>query len=79
MIKIIGDFSTRIILEGSEPKDICKLGQKEKCCAFLVCGGEGFECMRMDYPNNSPIFKRIEEGTMNAKGEGMWEKCPWKD
>ena len=77
MKKRIGEFSTNILLEGNEPKDICRLGQMEKCCAFLVCGKDGFECIRMDY-HNSTVFRRLDEGTMNAKGQGEWEECPWK-
>jgi len=78
MKKIIGDWSTEVLLEGEEPKEICKLGQGSKCCAFLVVGGKGFECIRMSYPNNSTIFSRLEKGTMNAKGEGGWKGCAWE-
>lgn len=78
MEKIIGDWSTEIRLSGDEAKNICKLGQSKGCCAFLVCGGNGFECIRMSYPMNGSIFKRLEEGTMNAKGEGGWNGCPWE-
>jgi len=77
MKKIIGDFTTEILLSGDEAKSICKLGEGEECCAFLVSGARGFECIRMSYPQNSPIFKRLDEGTMNAKGRGEWEGCPW--
>lgn len=79
MKKIVGDFNTSIMMEGDEPKNICRLGQGEKCCAFLVVGPKGFECIRMDYPNNSVIFSRLKQGTMNAKGEGRWESCPWEE
>ena len=79
MEKIIGDWSTKIILSGDEAIRICKLGIGKKCCAFLVLSSSGFECIRMDYPTNGYIFSRLEEGTMNAKGQGCWEGCPWKD
>ena len=78
MEKIVGDWSTEIRLSAEEAKNICRLGQMEKCCAFLVVGGNGFECIRMSYPANSTIFKRLKEGTMNAKGEGCWSGCPWE-
>ncbi len=78
MEKIIGDWSTEIKLSGEEAKDICRIGQGEKCCAFLVMTSGGFECIRMSYPMNGSIFERLKEGTMNAKGEGGWEECPWK-
>ena len=73
MKKIVGDFNTVLVLEGDEPKKICRLGQGEKCCPWLVCGSNGFECFRMNYPSNTIISKRVEEGTMNAKGK----ECDW--
>jgi len=79
MKKIIGEWSTEIRLLPEEAESICRLGQGEKCCAFLVAGGSGFECIRMSYPTNSIIFKRLDDGTMNAKGLGEWKGCPWKD
>ena len=78
MNKIIGDDHTEIILDADEAKSICRVGQGSECCAFLVMGGDGFECIRMSYPINATIFTRLEEGTMNAKGEGRWKDCPWE-
>ena len=75
MEKIIGDYSTELKMTGDEAKDICKLGKGEDCCAFLVCGSGGFECIRLSYPANGHIFKRLEDGTMNAKGHGGWGGC----
>lgn len=70
MRKEVGDWNTVLFLEGDETKEICKLGQGEACCPFLVCGGNGFECWKMNYPNNMTIYSRIDKGTMNAKGKG---------
>lgn len=78
MEKIIGDWSTQVKLTDEEVKDICRLGQGEKCCAFLVMSSTGFECIRMSYPTNSTIFDRLKNGTMNAKGEGGWKGCAWE-
>ena len=79
MEKIIKDRSTtEVMLSVDEAKNICRLGQLEKCCAFLVCGKDGFECIKMSYPHNSSILLRLREGTMNAKGKGGWEKCAWE-
>ncbi len=77
MKKIVGDWTTEVKLSADEAKSICRLGQMEKCCAFLVMSSIGFECIRMSYPNNSTIFDRLKKGTMNAKGEGGWEGCAW--
>lgn len=40
----------------------CGAGQGEKCCIYLVCGAQGFECARFSSLRMSLIFK-----TMNAK------------
>ena len=79
MEKIVGDYSTEVKLSDEEVKTICRFGQGEKCCAFLVMSSTGFECIRMSYPTNGSIFSRLEMGTMNAKGEGRWEGCAWED
>jgi len=79
MEKVIHDSATEIKLSLEEAKDICRIGQGEKCCAFLVMAPGGFECIRMSYPMNGSIFSRLKEGTMNAKGEGGWEGCPWEE
>lgn len=73
MKKKTGDWNTVLYLTSDEAKEICQLGQAEKCCPWLGAGIDGFVCIRMDYPNNMAIHKRIEEGTMKAKGE----QCDW--
>lgn len=78
MERIVGEYSTEVKLSAEEVEDICRIGQGEKCCAFLVMAPGGFECIRMSYPMNSAIFARLEEGTMNAKGTGGWEGCAWE-
>jgi hypothetical protein len=79
MEKIVGDWTTEVKMSAEEAKDICRLGQMEKCCAFLVAAPTGFECIRMSYPMNSTIFDRLKNGTMNAKGEGGWKDCAWEE
>jgi len=78
MEKVVGDSSTEVKLTDEEAKDICRLGQGEKCCAFLVMTSTGFECIRLSYPANGSIFDRLEKGTMNAKGKGGWKGCAWE-
>lgn len=70
MQKKVGEWNTVLFLEVEEVKDICKLGQGEACCPFIVCGGNGFECWKMNSPGNGIIQERINKGTMNAKGKG---------
>ena len=57
-----------------DPKSTCKLGQGSKCCAFLVCGAHGFECIKSTAMSKI-IHDRLEKGTMHAKGEGDWDGC----
>lgn len=67
-----------VMLTDEEVKTVCKLGQMEKCCAFLVAGGDGFECVKMTHPANATIRARLDKGTMNAKGRGSWAGCAWE-
>jgi len=78
MEKIIGDWHTKVMLSEDEAKDICKMGDGEECCAFLVCGNDSFECIRMSYPANVSIFSRLKKGTIKEKGEGGWSGCAWQ-
>jgi len=77
MEKIVGDWSTTFTMTVEEAKKCCKLGQGSECCAFLVMGAK-FECIRLAYPSSATIFKRLEEGTMVAQGEGGWKGCAWE-
>ncbi len=77
MEKIVGGFSTEILLTAEECKTICRLGQGEECCAFLTAGAQGFSCDRMMPSISVTIFLRLEAGTMDAKGRGGWEGCLW--
>lgn len=78
MKKVIYDFATEVKLSAEEARDICHLGEGDKCCAFLVASEDGFMCIKMSYPMNSSIFHRLEDGTMTAKGEGGWKGCAWE-
>lgn len=79
MKKIVGDWHTEVTMSADEAKEVCRLGKEEECCAFLACGGNGFECIRMSYPANGSIFSRLKDGTMKAKGEGGWAGCAWQE
>lgn len=78
MDKIIHDFSTELKMSNDEAISICNLGKGKECCAFLVASSNGFECIRLSYPMNGSIFKRLEDGTINAQGEGGWKGCGWE-
>jgi len=76
--KINSEISTVVTMSTDEAKTICRLGKGSECCAFLVMSPSGFECIKWSYPMNTTIGKRLEAGTMNAKGEGGWEGCAWE-
>jgi hypothetical protein len=56
------------LLERDEVLNVCKMGQGEACCRYLVCGSKGFECAKhgefMDY-----LDGRVKAGTMVARGD----------
>jgi len=57
----------------------CKIGQGKNTCAFIIASPDGIECARLDMTINQILFKRIDAGTMTAKGEGGWPGCIWDD
>lgn len=75
MTEVVGEWTTVVRMAPEEAKEVCRLGEGEKCCAFLVVGKDGFECIRMSSP--TIILDRLKKGTMNAKGEGGWDGCAW--
>ena len=83
MKKIIREDSTHVELTPDEAKSVCRLGQGERCCAFLSfmhTAGEGsnFTCVRMVWQISMTIFNRLDAGTMKAKGRGGWPGCAWE-
>jgi hypothetical protein len=73
MRKEVGDWNTVLFPNDEELKEICRLGKGSECCPFLVCGSDGFECWKMNYPSNTILHNRVDAGTMNAKGK----PCDW--
>ena len=57
------------------PKETCRLGQGEKCCAYLGANSKGFCCIKGDTEMNFIIKMRLKVNSMNAKGIGDWRKC----
>lgn len=46
-------------------KNICKLGQKEKCCRYILCTPNGFECGK-----NTSLKSTIDENVNNMTAKG---------
>ncbi len=36
-------------------EEVCKIGQGADCCKYLVMGGKGFECMRINLANKKVV------------------------
>lgn len=52
-------------------KDVCKIGQGNACCRYLVMGGGGFECAKHSSLRNV-LDERVKSKTINAQGDN----CP---
>ncbi len=66
-----------IKISDSDVKEVCRIGQGEKCCAYLVVGGKGFECVKNC--DGGVISARLKAGTMRAKSKGGWKGCHWEE
>ena len=71
------DSPPEIRLTNEEAVNVCRLEQKEKCCAFLTFDVAGFACIK-NTNLCDVILERIKNGKMYPKGEGGWEGCLWK-
>jgi hypothetical protein len=49
-------------------RDVCRVGQGEKCCAFLTFDGT-WMCAKADLGLELTIMSRLERGAMTAKGD----------
>lgn len=66
---------TELVIDNPEA---CGLGGGEKCCAFLVMGGLGFQCGRTLPGVEMTVMLRLLQGTMVAKydpGELPFPQC----
>lgn len=79
MEKIKNNSGIIVRLDTAEATNICKIGQGEKCCAYLAMGTNGFECIKKDPSFSKQISKRLSLGTMVSKGEGGWKECAWEE
>jgi hypothetical protein len=48
--------------------DICGIGKGEKCCRYLMCGSEGWECGKKNPQFKVLIDSRVENETFVARG-----------
>lgn len=64
-------------LTNDQAKGICKVGQGEDCCIYLLMGPKGWECAKSDKKIKAQLHERWLAGTTNAKGVGDLEDCPF--
>ncbi len=67
-----------VSIDKRKAETICRMGQGEKCCAFLAIGTTGIECVRGHRQFNGAIVERLREGSMVAKARGGWQGCYWR-
>ena len=65
----IGDFDTRIQLDGAEIDKYCGIGTAD-CCIFFTVGANGANCERWNSPISMQILNRFDKGEMNATRKG---------
>jgi hypothetical protein len=54
--------------------NVCKIGQLEKCCRYLVVGANGWECMKLNELSKKMIDIRVHVMTArsdNCEGKSM--------
>jgi len=49
-------------------KNVCKIGQGNECCRYLVMGGRGFECAKHTSLATT-LDLRVETETIVARGD----------
>ncbi len=59
-------------------RNICKLGQGKDCCRYLIAGGVGFQCAKLETEAKKILDERVAAGQMsaqsdNCKGVPMFE------
>ena len=72
-----------LLRTNEEALEVCRVGQGDKCCAYIVTGGRGMECAKEDAVlavgmNGRTLAQQIEDGTMISKGLGGWRGCPYR-
>ena len=50
-------------------KNVCKIGQREKCCKYLVMSPDGFECMKVSESNKKVIDDAWAKDEHVAQGD----------
>lgn len=49
-------------------KEVCRIGQGNKCCRYLACGMDGLECLK-DTSLARVLNARANAGVITARGD----------
>ena len=49
-------------------KDVCKIGQGNDCCRYLMVGMDGFECAKNTELKHI-LDNRVEKNTITSRGD----------
>ena len=60
-------------IPGDYVKDICKIGQGELCCSYLLMGPDGYECAKWD--KNIGFRRAIEIRRANGTIKSLGDNC----
>ena len=55
-------------MTNKQVEEVCKIGQGNDCCRYLLAGSEGFECGKLT-ELKSVLDKRVTENTIIAQGD----------
>jgi hypothetical protein len=56
-------------------KEVCKIGQGKKCCRYLICDGDGFQCAKFILEFRGELDVRVTLNKITAQGDNC-EGCP---
>jgi len=65
-------------MDDQKIKEVCKLGQKEATCRYLMAGPAGFECAKNTKIARALIDARVEAGDFVAQGDNCDGEPPLK-
>jgi hypothetical protein len=55
-------------IDADKLKSVCKLGEQQETCSYLIAGADGFECAKGSSLHRE-IQQRREAGTIRAMGD----------
>jgi len=64
----VHDFHTEVFLSKNEVLELCKPGEGNNTCIWLVVGPKGLECTYLNKPIS--LLERWKKGLTNAKRDG---------